>query len=104
VAEDVTIAIEEHFTTITKNFAILHVSTNFAPQLLRAEQEDKCLNTCKHTFQQAEVKENFKQVIIMDDMWVYKNDIKIKQQTSQWKSKSSQNQKHTHTHTHNTAD
>jgi len=67
VAEDVAISTEEHFTTLTENFAIQHVSTSFVPQLLTAEQEDKCLNTCTHIFQQAEVEENFIKVIIMDD-------------------------------------
>jgi hypothetical protein len=71
---------------LTENFAIQHVSTNFIPQLLTAEQGDKCLNTCTHIFWQAEVEQNFIKVIIMDDeMWVYKYDIKIKQQSSQWK-------------------
>jgi hypothetical protein len=101
VAEDAAISTEEHLTTLTENFAIQHVSTNFVPQLLIAEQEDKCLNIGTHIFQQAEVEENFIKVIIMDDeMWVYKYDIKIKQQSSRWKSRSSQNQ----THTYNTAD
>jgi 4-hydroxy-L-threonine phosphate dehydrogenase PdxA len=67
VAEDVAISTEEHFTTLTVNFAIEHVSTNFVPQLLTAEQEDKCLNTCTHIFQQAEVEENSIKVIIMND-------------------------------------
>jgi len=58
--------------------------------MLTAKQKDKCLNTCAHIFQQAEVEENFIKVIIMvDEMWVYKYDIKIKQQSSQLKSKSS---------------
>jgi hypothetical protein len=67
VAEDVVISTEEHFTTLTENFAIEHVSTNFVPQLLTTEQEDKCLNTCTHFFQQPEVEENFIKVIILND-------------------------------------
>jgi len=59
VAEDAAISTEEHFTTLTEKFAIQHVSTNFVPQLLTAEQEDKCLNTFTHIFQQDEVEENF---------------------------------------------
>jgi hypothetical protein len=67
VAEDAATSTEEYLTTLTENFAIQHVCTNFVPQLLIAEQEDKCLNTCTHIFQQAEVEENFIKVIIMDD-------------------------------------
>jgi hypothetical protein len=55
------------------------------------EKKENRVNLCADLLQHAEADENLmKSVLMVGETWVYKLNVKMKQQCSQWKSKSSQ--------------
>lgn len=61
------------------------VSTKCISQLLTVELKGNLLKICTNLLQQAKVDVNFKKLIIMgDELWFYRHDIKTMQPYSKW--------------------
>ena len=62
------------------------VAAKSVPRILTAEQKEWCLSVSTNMLQEAESGENFMgQIITGDEAWVYKYDLEMKRQSSQWK-------------------
>ena len=66
------------------------VAVKFVPRLLSEDQRASRLDVCREMKDQLKTDPDFlSKIIIGDESWCYAQDLKTKQQSSQWKSASS---------------
>ena len=69
---------------LTKDLHMRNVSTNFVLQLLPEDQKNHRTQVCCD-LQHAETNQTFLANITGDELWIFRYDSEIKQQSSQWK-------------------
>jgi hypothetical protein len=66
------------------------MSAKFVPRILTADQKQQYVNICKELSQITSNDATFSSTVITGDKnWIYDNDPKTKQQSSEWKSPNS---------------
>ena len=97
VAKEVGICKSLCHLILTDKLKMRHVATKFVPRLLTDAQKENHVTVSQELFDCSNADENFlKNVITVDETWVYGYDVETKVQSSQWMGKLSPRSKKAH--------
>ena len=87
-SEEEGIGVESCHQIFTGEVHMRHVSAKLLPRLLIDDQKDNCVEISQEQLANANCNENFlKNIVTMDESWVYVYDVETKMQSSQWMGK-----------------
>ena len=88
VAEEVGICKSSCHLILTDKMKMRRFATKFVPRLLTDAQKENCVKVSQELFDRSNADKNFlKNVITVDETWVYGYDVETKVQSSQWMGK-----------------
>jgi hypothetical protein len=83
-ADEVGISIGSCHRNVTQKLQMCHVSAKFVPRFLTDDQKENRVEISQELLGNANGNENFlKNIITVDEVWVYGYDVQTKKQSSQ---------------------